>query len=620
MNGFIPMATFRVARIDLGTEKVTEEVFKDDVLRRFLGGRGLGSYLALKEIPRGIDPLSPSNRLYIFAGPLSAMVNLSTSRVTVVTKSPLTGSLTHANAGGNFAYWLRKSGYDGIIIEGAAEDPVYVVVKDGDVAIRPAGHLWGKWTGASIKAILRENGFPEEEKAAGVAVVGPAGENLSRIAGIRMSDYERFAGRGGVGAVMGSKRLKGILVWGTRDLLKDVKDRAKFIAESTKLAQRLMSGPTAKALHIYGTNLLTAVINSIGAYPIRNFETAYAEEADKLTGEYIKKNYVVETHACMMCPIACTQHVMVKAGPYKFVGKAKYEYENTWTLGANLGLFDPEADLRLQKLANELGFDTISLGNTLATAIELAKKGKLKLDVNWGDAGALIDLVIRTANRSDVGDDLAEGDYRLALKYGDPSAFRGSRGQGLPAYDPRGLKGFALSYFTANRGGDHLEAYSPTWEVLGVPEKVDPLCETPECIEKQARIVVYAQHLMALTDSVTYCKFATLDREGIFEKDLAHLFNMAYDWDVTPEEMLTIGERIFNVERLFHVKEGKWVKDELNPHFRNPIPTGPAKGHSSAKMFDEGIKIYYKLRGWVDGKPTYDTLKRLGLEEFQYLL
>jgi aldehyde:ferredoxin oxidoreductase len=494
-----------------------------------------------------------------------------------VTKSPLTGSLTHSNAGGNFAYMLRRAGYEGIIVEGRAEEPVYILIKDGEVSIRPAKHIWGKWTGAATKALLEDTGFEPDERKAGVATIGPAGENLSRIAGIRFSDYERFAGRGGAGAVMGSKNLKGIVVWGTRDLYSLVVDRKRWIKETSELAQRLANAATSKALHTYGTNVLANIINTIGGYPTRNFETGYFEEVEKISGEHIKQHYVVETHACAQCPIACTQHVEVKSGPFKFFGKAKYEYESTWALGANLGNGNPEAVLKLIKLANELGFDAISLGNTLAVAVELAKKGKLNLPIDWGDPASFIDLVIKMAYRDGVGDELAEGDYRLAMKYGEPETFVGSRGQGFPAYDPRALKGFAIAYVTANRGGDHLEAYSPTWEVLGVPEKVDPLCDTPECIKKQVKLVVYAQHLMALADSVTFCKFVTLDKEWLFENELAHLFNVAFGWDATPQEMLTMGERIFNVERLFHVKEGKWVKDELPPRMRKKSRQGPPK-------------------------------------------
>jgi len=615
------MVVFRVLRIDLSTDSMREDVIGEDLVRKFLGGRGLASYLALKEIPRGVDPFSPSNKLYFFSGPLTGLVAIATSRITVVGKSPLTGSLTHSNAGGNFAVWLRKSGYDGLVIEGKADEPVYILIKDGEAEIRPAKHIWGKWTDTATKMLLRDAGLPDDEKAAGVATIGPAGENLVRFAAIRFSDYERFAGRGGLGAVMGSKLLKGIVVWGNRDLMADVVDRERFLKVAAEVSARLHNAKTSRALNKYGTNLLTNIINQLGAYPTRNFETAYFEEAEKISGEEIKAKYVVEVHGCLMCPIQCTQMTSVPSGPFKVAeGKIKYEYENTWALGGNVGLGNAEAVLKLEKLANLLGMDTISLGNTLSTFIELVKRGKMNYRIDWGDAAALIDLVYKIAYREGIGDELAEGDCRLAQKYGVPEAFVGSRCQGFPAYDPRVLKGFAISYVTANRGGDHLEAYSPTWEVLGVPEKVDPLCEEPHCIEKQVKLVIYAQHLMAIADSATFCKFDTLDKEGIFEKDVAELLSAAFGWDITPEEVLQIGERIFNVERLFHVKEGKWVKDELPPKMREPVPTGPAKGHTATKMFEEGIKLFYKLRGWIDGKPTRDVLRKLGLQEFEYLV
>ncbi|MGC8606913.1 MAG: aldehyde ferredoxin oxidoreductase family protein [Vulcanisaeta sp.] len=618
------MTVFRILRVDLSKERFTEEVIKEDLLKRFLGGRGLAAYMALKEIPRGIDPLSPSNKLFIFSGPLSGIATISSSRVNVTTRSPLNGVYTHANAGGNFSYWLRKSGYDGLIIEGKADEPVYLVIKDGEPKLRPAKHIWGKWTGASTSIILEENGFPPDETKAGVAVIGPAGENLVKFAGIRMSDYERFAGRGGVGAVMGSKLLKGILVWGTRDLNKELVDRAKFMKVNTDIVKRIATHDTTKVLHKYGTNVLMNIVQSIGALPHYNFSgTGKLKDVTPVSEEYIKDHYPTETHGCYNCPIACTQMPTVKSGPFKFTVTEKYvkqEYENTWALGPNVGLTDPEANMKFQKLANELGLDTISLGNTLSMAVELAKNGKLNLDIDWGDAGALEYLIYKIAYRDGIGDDLAEGDYRLAVKYGMPQLFVGSRGQGLPAYDPRALKGFAIAYYTANRGGDHLEAYTPTWEIFGVPEKVDPFCETQECIEKQARIVKWNQDIFAVVDSTVFCKFENLMPNIDTEKDFADLYNAAFGWDLTPQDVLMIGERIFNVERLHWVREGRWIKDELPPRMREPIPDGPAKGHSAAKMFDEGIKVYYKLRGWIDGKPTRDALKKLGLDEFEYLL
>jgi len=519
-------------------------------------------------------------------------------------------SLTHSNMGGNASYWLRRSGYDGLVVEGKSDYPVYIYIRDGEPMIKPAKHLWGKTTGSSTRQLLMENGFPPDETKAGVIVIGPAGENMVRFAGIRGSDYERFAGRGGLGAVMGSKMIKGIIAWGTRKLMDEVIDKERFKKVNNELVKRVMAHPTYQALHTYGTNVLMNIIQSMGALPAYNF-TGRASDVTQVSGEYIKTKYVVEVHGCYNCPIACTQIPMVKSGPFKVPGeKIKYEYENTWALGPNIGELDPEAVIKLQKAANELGMDTISLGNTLATATELARKGLLKLDVDWGDPATFIDLAYKIAHRDGIGDELAEGDYRLAMKYHDPEAFVGSRGQGVPAYDPRGLKGFALAYYTSNRGGDHLEAYTPTWEVFGVPEKVDPLDDSQSGIEKQARIVKWNQDLFAVVDSSVFCKFENLMPNINTEGDIAALYNSAFGWDLSGEDILEIGERIFNVERLFHVKEGKWVKDELPNRMRQPIPEGPAKGHSASKMFDEGIKVYYKLRGWSDGKPTLDTLKR----------
>lgn len=611
---------FRIIRANLSTEEFKEEIIKDDELKMFLGGRGLGSYLALREVPRGIDPFDPSNKLYFFSGPLSGIATVSSSRLTVVGKSPLTVSLTHSNMGGNASYWLRRSGYDGLVVEGKSDYPVYIYIRDGEPMIKPAKHLCGKTTGSSTRQLLMENGFPPDETKAGVIVIGPSGENMVRFAGIRGSDYERFAGRGGLGAVMGSKMIKGIIAWGTRKLMDEVIDKERFKKVNNELVKRVMAHPTYQALHTYGTNVLMNIIQSMGALPAYNF-TGRASDVTQVSGEYIKTKYVVEVHGCYNCPIACTQIPMVKSGPFKVPGeKIKYEYENTWALGPNIGELDPEAVIKLQKAANELGMDTISLGNTLATATELARKGLLKLDVDWGDPATFIDLAYKIAHRDGIGDELAEGDYRLAMKYRDPEAFVGSRGQGVPAYDPRGLKGFALAYYTSNRGGDHLEAYTPTWEVFGVPEKVDPLDDSQSGIEKQARIVKWNQDLFAVVDSSVFCKFENLMPNINTEGDIAALYNSAFGWDLSGEDILEIGERIFNVERLFHVKEGKWVKDELPNRMRQPIPEGPAKGHSASKMFDEGIKVYYKLRGWSDGKPTLDTLKRLGLAEFSYLL
>ncbi|MEM0150000.1 MAG: aldehyde ferredoxin oxidoreductase family protein [Candidatus Micrarchaeaceae archaeon] len=611
---------FRILRVNLTDGSFKNETVKEEIIKKYLGGRGLGAYMALKELPKGIDPLGPGNKLYFFSGPLSGVTSISSSRITVVGKSPLTGSYTHSNAGGNFNYWIRKSGYDGIIFEGASREPVYLAVIDGKPELKSAKKIWGQWTGAATQMILKENNFPEDETKAGVAVIGPAGEHLVKYAGIRMSDYERFAARGGLGAVMGSKNLKGIIVWGKRDVLGTAVDKNSFMRLNGSMVEKIATSDTTKLLHNYGTNALMGVISAMGALPINNFTATGSFDVSKVISDYIQPNYVTSTHGCYECPIACTQIAAVAKGPYKTGGPLKYEYESTWTVGPNIGLNDPEPILKIEKIANELGFDIITYGNTLATAIELAKKGKLKLDMDWGDASAFIDMAYKVAYRIDIGDELAEGDYWLSRKYGEPGAFIGSRGQGLPAYDPRGIKSFALAYYTSNRGGDHLEAYAPTWEVFGVPEKVDPLDDSSATISKRAEIVKWNQDLWCVADSAVMCKFENLLQNTNTEKDFAELLDVAFGWNLSPQDINDIGERIFNTERLYHVKEGKWVKDELAPRMREPIPAGPSKGNTASKTFDEGIKVYYKLRGWSEGKPSKETLERLGLQEFEYLL
>ena len=317
---------FKILRVNLTDGSFKEESIGEDLVKKYLGGRGLGAYLALKEIPKGADPLGAENKLYFFSGPLSAVATMSSSRFTVVGKSPLTGSYTHSNAGGDFSYWLRRSGFDGIVIEGASEKPVYLAVIDGKYEIKDASKIWGQWTGPATAMLLKENGFPEDETKAGVVVIGPAGENLVKFAGIRASDYERYAGRGGLGAVMGSKKLKGIIVFGRRDLMSTVVDRNEFFKANAQILEKITKQDTTKTLHTYGTNVLMQVINSMGALPAMNFTTTL--NTDRVSGEFIKSNYVVSTHGCYDCPIACTQMVMVTKGPYKVSGEQiKYEYE-----------------------------------------------------------------------------------------------------------------------------------------------------------------------------------------------------------------------------------------------------------------------------------------------------
>jgi len=607
---------YLLLRVDLTKQKYhVERLNYDRLIRRFLGGRGLGAYLALKEIPKGIDPLSPENKLFILTGPLTA-VAVST-KATAVAKSPLTGSYTHSKISGNFPYWLRKAGYDGVVLEGKSEEPVYISIIDGEVKFHSAKHIWGKTVSETMTTVMREQKIDNEHKC-GIVAIGPTGENLVRFASIMGSATMRAFGRGGLGAVMGSKRVKAIIVKGNRDFLGEAYDKKKVLELGTSISSRIAKSSGKEPYYLYGTSGLVNVINSIGALPTRNFETGVFVEAANISGENLAEKYLELRHGCLPCSIVCSKLGRVPSGKFA-VSRVKYEYECIWALGANLGIGDPEAVLYMIKLANEYGIDCISLGNTLATAIELSKKGKLPLNLNWGDADAVIELIHNIAQRKDIGKELAEGGYYLAMKYGDPEAFVGSRGQGFPAYDPRGLKGFAIAYVTANRGGDHNEAWPPLIELGTYPfwkypdKQFDPLGEDREKVE----FVVFQQNYYAVYDSLAWCNFYDqIGADSVSPQEIVELLNAYAGWDLAVDELFTIGERIFNTERLFHVREGKWVRDELPPKMKRPLPEGPAKGHSAERFFEWAIKEYYKLRGWEDGKPTEETLRRLGLEEF----
>lgn len=613
---------YTLLRIDLSHLSFREEYISyDNIIRKFLGGRGLGAYLMLKEMPKGVDPLSPQNKLYILSGPLSGVVPLASSRLAFVSKSPLTNSYTHSKMSGNFAYWLRKSGFDGVVIEGMSNEPIYISIVDGVVEFHDAKYLMGKTASETEEAIRKKHNCRNENDC-GVVTIGPAGENKVRFSSIMGSFTKRAAGRGGLGAVMGSKNVKAIYVYGKRDLLADAVDRKTLLSISSKVAGRITKSEGKDILHKYGTSALVNVINSVGGLPVKNFQTGVMPTAEKVSGEVLADMYLEQRHGCALCPIACTK-LGKSVWEGKHTHKIKYEYESVWALGPNLGIDDPDAVLHMINIANEYGMDTISLGNTLACAMELAKKGKLDLHVDWGNAKGLGELIVKIARREGIGNELAEGDYRLAHKYDAPEAFVGSRGQGFPAYDMRALKSFVIAFTTANRGGDHNEAWPAITELASYPygpfpnKKFDPLSEDEEKIV----FTVWQQHLYAVYDSLAWCNFVDqLGAESPSPGEIAQMLNAYAGWDMDEEELLTVGERIFNAERLFHVKEGIWVRDELPPRMKEPMPEGPAKGESAQRFFEWGIKKYYELRGWVDGKPSGETLKRLGLEEFAGLL
>lgn len=613
----------KIARVDLKSCKVRFESLSEDVLKKWIGGRGLGVYLALKEIPPKIDPFSPMNKAYVMTGPLTGIVGIPTSgRWCSVTKSPLTNTIHDSHSGGKFGPELKFAGFDGIILEDASEDPVYLWVCDGKVDIRCARHLWGKDVHATTDAIIEElkAEVGNEAKKIKVLTIGPAGENLVRIAAL-INDKSRAAGRGGHGAVWGSKKIKAIAVLG-HEKPKIAKPELFREVVVEAMEKHKKSSVTSEALPKYGTAVLVNIINKAGAYPTRNFQTGVFPTADKTSGEVLAEKYMDwEKHreeVCWGCPIGCARYTKVTKSPFSGEGGGP-EYETIWAFGAQTGTDDIEAISKANYLCNELGLDTISMGHIIGTFMELVEKGKIPLEklrglnAKWGVPEVIVELVWRTAYRSGVGDDLAEGSLRLASKYSAPELAMVVRGQELPAYDPRGVQGHGLAYATSNRGGCHLRAYMISPEILGVPELVDRF-ET----KGKAKLVKHFQDVFAVIDSLVVCKFSSF---AVWAEDYAKWLTAVTGVEFTAEDVEVIGERIYNAERAFNVLsfgDGRAYDTLPKRLLEEPMPEGPSKGY--VVKLNEMLDEYYSVRGWIDGRPSRAKLEKLGLKWIAYRL
>lgn len=599
-------------RVNLSTGRVKEEKFSDDVLKSFIGGRGLGVKILCEELKPGTDPLSPENKILIMTGPITGTATHESGRWCSVTKSPLTGTIHDSQSGGDFGPYLKFSGFDGIIFEGASKKPVYLWLDDGNAEIKDASHLWGKDVIQTTDTIIKEQG----DKNTRVACIGPAGENLVRFAAI-LNDKHRAAGRGGHGAVLGSKKVKAIAVRGEKR--PEIADEAAFKEMTDRVRRKIneMSVP-GESLPDRGTAFLVNVINGEGGLPARNFQTGVFPAADKISGETLKDTLLIKGKGCWGCTIRCGRVTKIPAGgPFSGEGEGP-EYESIWALGAQCGVDNLEAISKAGYLCNELGLDTIEMGNLIGLAMELYEKGYMEekdtrgVDLRFGNEQAIVELTWRTAYRSGLGDDIAEGGIALAKKYKAPEFFMGVKGQGLPAYDPRAFQGHGLGYATSNRGGCHLRAYmiaaEVAGEVTGERIKLDPLKT-----EGKAKWLKIFQDLYGACDSLIVCKFNTF---AVGAEEFAGLLTSATGWKYTAEDMMKIGERIYNLERAFNIREGFKGREEdtLPKRFlEEPLPEGPKKGQvlKLGEMLDE----YYELRGWEDGVPTKAKLKELGLEK-----
>ena len=598
MNGWVGT----ILRVNLSDNIVKKEALNDKWAQAFIGARGLGTKYYISEVGHDADPLSEENNLIFMTGPLTGTFSPSSGRYNVVTKGPLTGTIAASNSGGFFGPELKYAGYDGIIIEGKAKKPVYLYINDDKVEIKDAAELWGKNTFITTNMLLEKYG--EDYK---VACIGPAGEKRVLYAGV-MNDKNRAAGRTGVGAVMGYKNLKAVVVRGSKSI--EVKNPENFFKASKDARRKLKEHPvTGTGLGQYGTEILVNIINGVGSFPTRNWKESIYDKADDTGGEALAEKYLIRNKGCFGCPIGCGRLTKLN-GKYDGLGEGP-EYEAAWALGADCGINDLGAICKANFICNELGMDPITLGSTIACAMEMYDRGiisekEIGRPLKFGDAEALVELTEKIGKREGFGDIMAQGSYRMAEKYGCPELSMSVKKQEMPAYDGRGIQGIGLNYATSNRGGCHVRGYMISPEVLGVPEKLDQF-ET----EGKAAMLKVFQDLTAVVDSLGLCLFTTF---GIGLPEIAALYRTATGFDYSDEEILQMGERIWNMEKLYNLKNGFEKRDDALPPrlLKEPISEGPAKGRVS--QLDKMLEEYYKERGWdSNGIPPEEKIRELGL-------
>ncbi|WP_459942061.1 aldehyde ferredoxin oxidoreductase family protein [Deferrisoma palaeochoriense] len=583
----------RLLRLDLAERAARVEEIPPEVLRAYLGGRGLGAYLVRAEGRHRLDPLDPSAPFVVATGPLTGTAAPTASRTSATALSPLTNTLFDANAGGFFGIRLRRAGYDALWIEGRADAPVVLLIDPDGVRFEPAGDLRGLGNRAVQRALAERHGA----KAAALTV-GPAGETGSRLANV--AHGERFFGRGGLGATWGAKNLKAVVVRGEGPI--EVADPDGFAFVVRECRKWLSAHPvTSRGLPEFGTAVLMNVVNAVGALPARNFRESRFDRAEAVSGEALRE-ITVGRKACPGCPIACGRRI--RLGGREVQGP---EFETLWAFGVDLGLADLAAVARLNLLANDLGLDTISAGATLAAARELWERGDLPWDPLEGGEAGVARLLEEMALGRGRGEVLRHGSAHLGRALGRGDVAMAAKGLELPAYDPRGCQGQGLAYATSNRGGCHLRAYMVAPEILATPKLVDRFAWSGK-----AGLVIVQQNLNAAVDSLVLCRFTGF---ALSEGYYARLLRAATGLDVDGQGLLTIGERIYTLERLVNLERGFGREADTLPRrlLEEPVAEGPSAGHTVrlGPMLDE----YYRFRGWdARGRPTPGKLSQLGLD------
>jgi len=608
-----------VLRINLSTGKITKSELEKELVTGFLGGRGFNSKRLFEEIPRGLNPLSPENKLMFATGPLVGTMFPTACRFNVSAKSPLTGILGDSNAGGHFAAEMKYAGYDQIIIEGRSLEPVYIFIDDDLVRTEDARHLWGRDVYETDR-ILRES---LKDNSVRTAIVGPAAENGVKFAGI-FADLMRAAARTGMGTVMASKRLKALAIRGSKPV--HVADPERFMRISEEIEDTIYKHPQYWPRVKMGTTRILTPVNEMGFLPTRHFTEGVFEHASEVSGERLAEKYNVKSRGCFSCNIPCSRFYNVPEGRFSGLKGEGPEYEALSAFTARFGNRDLALALKANDMVNKLGLDALTTAECVSWAMEcyangwLSKEAADGLDLSWGTGETILTLIEKIARREGFGDILADG-VRVAsqkLGFGEEIAMH-IKGLEMIQADPRGLKGYGLGFAVASRGGDHLRA-EPFIELSDDPKRGTELFGVPEATRRlewkgKGKLVSYFENWCAVIDALEVCKNIAENMEVLPFVKAAEVISAATGLDMDAGAVAQVGERIVNIERAFLVREGITRKDDTMPNrfLREPLTSGNSKG--SVFELEPMLNEYYTERGWDlrTGIPTRQRLTELDL-------
>lgn len=617
----------KILKVDLSTQDITVEENDEYFYRTYMGGAVLGAYYLLKEQKGCVDPLSPENIIVFACSVVTGTPAPGFSRSAIISKSPLTGAIADTQAGGFWGPELKFSGYEAIVVKGKAVDPVYLFIQDGKVEIKNAAHLWGKTTGEVEQIIHKEHSDPRIR----ILAIGCGGENLVKFANV-LGDRIHAAGRLGLGAIMGSKNLKAIAVRGHKKI--KIKDEETVRKWARWFAKNFMNNPSNRGLHDWGTAEIVSSMNMRGELPTRNFQTGFFEGVDGISAETMHKRIFQKNEGCYACPVKCKKVVEAKE-PYSvdptYGGP---EYETVAALGSNCGVDDIVAVAKGNELCNKYGLDTISTGAVIAFTMECYEKGIISkketggVDLRFGNAEAMINLIEMIAKRKGIGDILAEGSKRAAKEFGKDAERLAVqvKGEELAMHEGRvkGMVGFA--YAVSPIGADHVvvehdsdfdfnapDIFIEQMKSLGLLKR----CKTSGMDHQKMRMFCYLQNHFSFLDSLCLCAYCFAPVRTFKMSHLVEICSAATGWEMSLWEIMKLGERRINMFKAFNVREGFTTDDDwLPPRMFEPIQSGPLKGSKfSQDELREMRSLYYRMRNWdEEGKPTQAKLIELDLE------